>query len=560
MLAKLKSLILNLARKRKKEEELDAEVRGYAEMLADEKVRGGMKPEQARRAARIELGGVEQVKEQVRDARASAWLDSLLQDVRYGARVLRKNPGFTVVAFFTLALGIGANTAIFSLIDALLLRTLPVASPHELVLFSDSPEGGANSGTQTGRWSRFSSENYAYFRGHGESFKELCAFQSGWNDLKIRVAGRAGRPGLAHGRLVSGNFFSFLSLKAAAGRLFAPSDDQPGASPVAVLNYTYWTRKFHDDLSAIGTVVQINGTAFTIIGVGPRAFSDVKDDHPDLWLPLLFQPQVMSTSAYADDPQMYWLNIMARLKPGVTLRHAQTVVNVQWKQILATPAHRETTQQIANSYIELAPGEGGISYLRFTYAAALQVLAGIVGIVLLIACANVAKLLLSRSSAREKEISIRLAMGASRSKLIRQLLTESMLLAGIGGALGIVAARWGVETLASLVTGTSSAAKAARIDPQAGGYNPGETPALYQALIDRVEAIPGVLAATVDYSEPFGGSTWTSNFSIEGVPLSPAGEMMVHKELVGPHYFETEGFPFFSAGTSVLRTVRVLLL
>jgi len=613
---------------------LDEELQSHFDMLVEQNIGRGMPREDAQRAARLELGGADQIRELVHDQRGLPLLESLWQDVRYGARMLRKSPGFTTVAVLTLALGIGANTAVFSLIDAVPLRTLSVASPHELVLFSDSPAGGSGSGTQTGRWNVFSNENYSYFRAHGASFTELCAFESGWNDLQIRVAGAAGRPDGAHGRLVTGNFFSFLGLSASAGRLFTPDDDRLGAPPTVVLNYPYWVRKFHADPSMLGKVLEINGVAFTVIGVGPRTFLDVKFDRPDLWLPLVFQPQVMSDKIYSEDPQEYWLNIIARLKRGVTLRQAQTVVNGQLKQILLTQAHRETAQEIADSYIQLAPGAYGISYLRATYSEALRVLAAIVAIVLLIVCANVANLLLSRSSARQQEISIRLVLGASRSRLLRQLLTESLLLAVLGGALGILVARWGSQLLTSLVlrdpsvnasidghvllftAGVSMLAGTlfglvpalrssradlvtqvnragprlrfgvtnalvvfqiaasvvlligaglflrtlrklagqelgfdedhllvVRIDPQAGGYDPVQTPGLYQALIDRVEELQGVVSATVAFSEPLSGSSWTSNFSIEGLPPRPAREVIVHKELVGPHYFQTEGIP-----------------
>jgi len=566
-------------------------------------------------------------------------LETLLQDTRFALRGLRQNPGFTAVAVLTLALGIGANSAIFSLLDAVLLRTLPVANPHELVLFSDNPGQGESSGSQTGRWWAFSSQDFAYFRDHNESFKEICAIQSRSNQLEIRLAGAPGSTDSVRGSLVSGNFFSFLGLNPAAGRLFSLEDDRPQAPPVAVLNYAYWTREFHNDSSAIGQVIEINGTAYTIVGVVPREFSGVGYTTPDLWLPLAFQPQVMLTAPYSDDPREYWLNVIARLKPGVRIGQAQAAVNIQLKQVLLAQTHRETAEQIEKSYIELAPGSGGVSYLRYTYAQALQILMVIVGIVLLIVCANVANLLLSRSAAREKEISIRLAIGAGRGGLIRQLLTESMLLTIFGGAVGILVARWGAQALIALVTRSSSAIKPsvnvrvllftaavsllagilfglvpalrassmdlstpikgsahaglrfglanwlvifqiaaslvlligaglflrtlqklagqalgfdedhvvlARIDPQKAGYTPEQTPALYRALIERLEALPGVSSATVAYSGPLDDDTWSSNFSIEGMPEKTTLSPHVYKELVGPNYFATLGIPIIS--------------
>ena len=566
-------------------------------------------------------------------------LETLLQDTRFALRGLRQNPGFTAVAVLTLALGIGANSAIFSLLDAVLLRTLPVANPHELVLFSDNPGQGESSGSQTGRWRRFSSQDFAYFRDHNESFKETCAIQSRSNQLEIRLAGASGSTDSVRGSLVSGNFFSFLGLNPAAGRLFSLEDDRPQAPPVAVLNYAYWTREFHNDSSAIGQVIEINDTAYTIVGVVPRGFSGVGYTTPDIWLPLAFQPQVMLTAPYSDAPQEYWLNIIARLKPGIRIGQAQAAVNIQLKQVLLAQTHRETAEQIEKSYIELAPGSGGVSYLRYTYAQALQILMVIVAIVLLIVCANVANLLLSRSAAREKEISIRLAIGAGRGRLIRQLLTESMLLTIYGGAAGILVARWGAQALIALVTGSSSAIKPsvnvrvllftaavsllagilfglvpalrassmdlstpikgsahaglrfglanwlvifqiaaslvlligaglflrtlqklagqapgfdedhvvlARIDPQKAGYTPEQTPALYRALIERLETLPGVSSATVAYSGPLDDDTWSSNFSIEGMPEKTTLSPHVYKELVGPNYFGTLGIPIIS--------------
>ncbi len=202
-------------------------------------------------------------------SRARYLLETLLQDTRFALRGLRQNPGFTVVAVLTLAFGIGANSAIFTLLDAVLLRTLPVANPHELVLFSDHPGQGESSGSQTGRWLKFSTQDFVYFRDHNESFKDICAIQSRSNQLEIRLGGAAGSTDSVRGSLVSGNFFYFLGLHSVAGRLFSLDDDRPQAPPVAVLNYAYWTREFHNDPSAIGRVIEINGTAYTIVGVVP---------------------------------------------------------------------------------------------------------------------------------------------------------------------------------------------------------------------------------------------------------------------------------------------------
>jgi predicted permease len=633
----LRSLFSKRNRPAKPGADLDAEIRSYADHLADEKARDGMSASEARRAARAELGGIAHASltahESLRKARPGAWLESFAQDVRYGARLLRKSPGFTIVAVLTLALGIGANTAIFSLVNAVLLKTLPVARPSELILFSDYASGGSSSGTITDRWNRFSSEDYKYFTDHNESFKELCAFQTYDERIKVRAAGGNGPQDFAVARLVSGNFFSFLGLNPAAGRLFLPDDDRPSAPLVAVLSYAYWTAKFHADPALIGQVIQLNGTSYTIIGVAPASFSGLGFTPPEFWLPLSAQPVIESNRPFAQDPQEYWLNFLARRKPGVTFLQAQAVVNIQLKEVLRAEVHRETNEQIANSYIQLSPGAGGFSFLRVEYATALHILSVVVGIILLLACANVANLLLSRCSVRQSEISTRLAVGATHGRLIRQLLTESVLLAGIGGALGMLVAYWCAKSLVYLVLGSAlstetvinvrvllftaavsmlsgalfglvPALRAARrevtrgtvrpnarpglaggivvfqiaasvvflvsaglflrtlqnlanqelgydtehlltayVDPEGAGYAPDQTPALYQALIDRVEAIPGVRFATVTSDNPLNGNSWASNFAIEDLPESDTGKSMVRKHLVGPHYFATEGIP-----------------
>ena len=289
--------ITNLFHRSKLDQEIEAELRSHIEMRTADNIAAGMSSKDARRAALLRFGNRGVMKERVTEADAHIFLDSLWQDLRYGLRMLRKSPGFTAVAILTLALGIGANTAIFSLINALLLRTLPVAHPSNLVLFSDSPAGGSHSGDQTGRWIDFSNDDYTYFRHHDLSFSELCAFQTGWNNVRVRLEG-ASRADMAPGRLVSGNFFSFFGLRAAVGRLFLPSDDNPGASPTVVLSYRYWMHKFQGNRSVIGKTLNVNETDFAIVGVAPPKFFDVKYDEPDFWIPLVFQPEVMSTEAY----------------------------------------------------------------------------------------------------------------------------------------------------------------------------------------------------------------------------------------------------------------------
>jgi predicted permease len=392
-------------------------------------------------------------------------METLLKDIRYGLRGLLKRPAFTIVALVILALGIGANTAIFTLIDAVLLKPLPVNKPEQLVLFDDSTGEGTSTSDgdpSPGQVHRFSYAAYRYFREHDSSFQELSAFRSGESGLNVRQADtqNGGTAERASGHLVSGNYFAVLGVNALRGRVFTNDDDTAAAQPAAVVSYDYWTEKLNSDAQVVGRSVLLNGTPFTIVGVMPRGFFGVRVRHaPDFWLPLVFQPQVELRKSFLEDKNVFWLNLVGRLKPGTQMGRAQAAANVELRQFITdqfgTKASDDVRRAIANSYIQLAPGGGGISGLRKYYAQALRMLMVIVALVLLIACANVGNLLLSRAATRQAELSLRQALGASRGRLIRQLLTESLLLAVIGGVAGLLLAQWGVSLLVARVAATA---------------------------------------------------------------------------------------------------------
>jgi predicted permease len=392
-------------------------------------------------------------------------METLLKDIRYGLRGLWKRPAFTIVALVILALGIGANTAIFTLIDAVLLKPLPVNKPEQLVLFDDSTGEGTSTSDgdpSPGQVHRFSYAAYRYFREHDSSFQELSAFRSGESGLNVRQTDsqNGGAAERASGHLVSGNYFAVLGVNALRGRVFTNDDDSPAAQPAAVISYGYWTEKLNSDAQVVGRSVLLNGTPFTVVGVMPRGFFGVRVRRaPDFWLPLVFQPQIELRKSFLEDKNVSWLNLVGRLKPGTQMGQAQAGVNVEMRQFITdqvgAKAGDDVKRAIANTHVQLAPGGGGISGLRKYYAQALRMLMVIVALVLLIACANVGNLLLSRAATRQAEISLRQALGASRWRLMRQLLTESLLLAVLGGVAGVLLAQWGVSLLVARVAATS---------------------------------------------------------------------------------------------------------
>jgi predicted permease len=438
-------------KKSKRERRLEAELQFHFDRQVADNLRAGMPPEEARRNARLQFGGLEQLKDDCRDVRRTRWLETVLQDVRFALRLLRRSPGFSVVAIACLALGIGANAAIFSVMDALMLRRLPVVHPEQLMLFGEGHAVGVNDDFPHSSPDLFSLPFYRHISTKSDVFSGIAAVESMASEVHARFHAASSAEPLKV-RLVSANYFALLGVRTAAGHLFSPQD---GA--VAVMRYGYWKRRFANNPSAIGSALSFNGTVFTIIGVAdPEFFGTEVGDPPDVWIPLAMQPQVQP---WLDNPlraetQSVWL--IGRARPGVTLTDAQANTNVrfqQWLQALAGPSPSpERIAGMRKVTLKLTEAALGISKLRRQFSRPLQILMVLVGLVLLIACANIANLLLARAAARQREMAVRLALGAQRFRLIGQLLSESLLLAWIGGGLGLLVAVGGARLLLKMVS------------------------------------------------------------------------------------------------------------
>ncbi|MFC5864567.1 ADOP family duplicated permease [Acidicapsa dinghuensis] len=652
------SWLRRLFARRRMEIDLDKELRFHFESQVADKVRSGVTRREARRLTRLEFGGIDQIKEECRTSRGTLWLESIVQDVHYGLRQIMRSPGLSIVAILSLALGIGANTAIFTVIDDLLLKQLPVHNPKMLVSFGDGSDAGIMASSSPGPYDIFPYDFYRRISGNQKALDGICAFASFTNQVSVRAGSGAQGPATqAISHLVSGSFFSVLGVQPLMGRVLTAEDTAvEGANPVVVISYHYWQENLSADSNVIGRVLTINNTSFMIVGVTPPSFYGVtlSEVTPDLWLPITMQPQVMMRPSLMKLGGLFWIDIMARRKPNVSVAEAQSWATVEFQRFLT---EREGAQisgrrqkQISGTFIPLLPGGAGLSDVRQTYQVPLMVLMTMVGVVLLIACANLANLLLAKAASREREFCARLALGSSRGRIVRQILIEALMLALVGGTLGLAVAFWSTRAIihfidggaaytafsatpdarvllftlaicvvtailfgiapgirgsrtdmsgvltASARTAGGGAARSHRILPKAlivtqvtlsvvlltlaglllrtlqnlrgkdigmdrshvllvntnpkfAGYQPERLNALYDRILNRIDALPGVRSASLAGSPPLQYGTWGSPIDLDGRPTPPNENISTLLNRVSTGYFETLGIPLLRGRT-----------
>ncbi|HEY1902442.1 MAG TPA: ABC transporter permease [Terracidiphilus sp.] len=447
LLANIASGLRALTGRTRVEREMDEELSGFIDASTADKHRSGMSPEQAARAARVEMGSTNAVKHRIRSAGWETAAENLWQDLRYSVRMLAKSPAFTLVAIVSLALGIGANTAIFTLINGVLLKQLPVRAPKQLVSVGKALSGGVLGGVDMGTADLYPYDFARQLEKQPGPFEGIFSYNSRLRKVGVQVgehpSGQAAQM-LLH--LVSGNYFGVLGVPMFMGRSIQPSDaDAPGRNAVVVVSYHYWRETMDADAAAVGKVLTINGVPCTVVGVAPAGFYGIalSTEPPELWAPLTMQAELTREPSMLDANGPYWLHLGARRAAGYSLAQQQWLNTQVRSYVLAhegaqvTADRRKEIERIAAPLVTAA---SGVSSLRANFEGPLLILMGVVVLVLLVACANLANFLLAKAAAREREISTRLALGSSRTRIVRQILMEALLLSAVGGVCGLVLA------------------------------------------------------------------------------------------------------------------------
>ena len=638
MISELLYRVRALLRRKSMQAALDEEVRSHLRMAAQERMERGETAEQARTAALREFGNVGLVKEVTRDIWGWRLLETLRQDVRFAMRTLSGSPGFAAVAILSLALGIGANTGIFSLINTLMLRLLPVRDPERLVELLHKYPGEP-------RMNGYSWQSYEHFREHNHVFSGLIGFSP--SHFSLRGEGPGDQT--VDGEYVVGDFFPVLGVKPAIGRLIAPEDDNVGAthSAVAVVSWSFWKSRFNLDPGILGKRIILQDVPVTVIGVTPREFFGLEIwSRPEVWVPTGLEPVIdHSSQAVFGRP----LALIGRLKPGVSLEQARAEIRVLFQFTLEEMSKGSKNPLIRKIKLDIAPAGAGLAFLRDQFEQPLLVLMALVGLLLLIACTSIATLLLARGAAREHEMALRVSLGAGRLRLLRQVMTESLLLSAAGSLLGILVAYLGAHLLlrillsgrpivglpphltiqvqpdehvllftvgvavltgvlfglapalramatapASMLQGAArpTQARAARLlgkslvaaqvalsvvvlslagvftrhlsdlrnqlgferdhlllvslDTAHSGYSAEQLALLYQELLGRLDALPGVRSATLGSPTPISGGGASSFVDVEGYQQKPEDRRYVAISWIAPKYFQTLGTPLLA--------------